>query len=121
MGKRNWNRDKLIIMQKILVAGSIKNFSKLQYQEVTTELDGMVYLQTLNIIIDGKTIEKIRFEGSGIAYEKGIGERIVLQKLTEYLTLHKDNKKTKGTKRKQRVSKKAANKAASDLLNNLGL
>jgi hypothetical protein len=104
-------------MNEVLLAGNIKDITSFKFQEVTTKINGVTYLKTLNIIIDDKTIKKIRFDDQELVYQKGMGEKIILQKVSALLTKNNNKRKHK----KQKVSKQAAGKAATDLLNNLGL
>lgn len=99
----------------------------ISYREVVTEINGVFSLVNVNIIIGERIIRKIKFDAGKVPFIRGIGKSIAEKFLEDALLVGSSDSteinQAKGDAKikKQKVNKKAASKAALNLLQELGL
>ena len=102
--------------EKLKIACEKIPLGRLFFQEVISITEDGRDLVNLNIILDNKIVHKIRFENDEQQYEIGVGEKIALEFINSKLSSKEKKRKTPS-----KVNKTAANNAAKNLFNNMGL
>jgi len=106
-------------MKTIIALNNIA-LGALSYQEVISIIEDKPYLSNVNIVLGSKTLKKIRFAEKELIYKKGMGKQIVMDYIEQMFA--EDRKRASVKKRKKsRTNKKTVNKAAVDLMNEMGL
>jgi len=109
-------------METTYIACPLETFTKLSFQTVLRNEQGETYLNSVNIISDGKVIKKIKYEDENIVFEKGLTEKIALEYILSKLKTVKGFKKgnSKGSNF-QKINKKAQKSAINNLMNDLNI
>jgi len=106
-------------MKTIIALNNIA-LGELSYQEVISVIEDKSYLSNVNIVLGSKILKKIRFAEKELIYQKGIGKQFVMDYIEQMFA--KDRKRASVKKKKKaRTDKKTVNKAAVDLMNEMGL
>ena len=109
-------------MEITYIACPLETFTKLSFQTVLRNQQGETYLNSVNILSDGKVIKKIKYDDESIVYEKGLTEKIALEYILSKLKKEKDsNKENSKGGNSQKINKKAQKSAINNLMNDLNI
>ena len=107
-------------MKTALALNSIVLVS-ISYKEVIVYENGSCYLENVNIIFKNKIVKKIRFEVGEKLYEEAIGKDIAEEYLYNLINKKEETPIVKKRAKRKPRNSKAKNKAAMDLMSDLGL
>lgn len=102
-------------MEHTIIAHIPILFPHFNYQIITSYENERIWLKAVNILLEDKIIEKIKFKNKKINYSQDTAEKIAIDFFKEKLL------KPRKTNKKQKINKAAKTKAASDLMKDLHL
>jgi len=105
---------------KTVLALNKEIFGGIKYREVIAYEKGKAYLENINIILNDKIVKKLRYEIGEIPYKRFIGKELMSEYLLSVIVKNSKEETKKG-RTKKNVNRKAHNKAAVNLMNELGL
>lgn len=96
----------------VLISHNPEMFINLQYEAVIRMEHNTPFLSGVNIMLDGKRIEKIALENNQVYFDKSTAERAAINFLIDRLTSSKKN-----NQKPQKASQTEKTEAANDLMN----
>ncbi|RLD43962.1 MAG: hypothetical protein DRI86_08675 [Bacteroidetes bacterium] len=107
-------------MKTVLALNSVV-LGSISYREVLVYENGLCYLENVNVLINNKIVKKVRFEYGEKIYEESLGKEIVEEYIFDLISNAEEKPNVKKRKKRKATNKKSKNKAAMDLMSELGL